>query len=177
MASTCSYLRDAASANALWIRRCKADFGVKVDPGVAEESGAGSVFAFYLLIMDELGPFLGPLKRKNLEYYSGLYQLVHDGKLGLLCLQWVPPPPRLGLQLPMTLQKFFSVSLAGLEIGEQKRRCTPPSRWYQAVYKVRESTLMCIHLGTRRNNITLCTESLSRLRTMLLNSSSRPLPA
>ena len=69
--------------------------------------------------------------------YSGLYQLVHDGKLGLLCLQWVPPPPRMGLQLPMTLQKFFSVSLAGLDIREQKRRCTPPSRWYQAVYKVR----------------------------------------
>ena len=137
LASTCSYLRDAACANALWIRRCKRDFGVKVDPGVAEENGTGSVFAFYLLILDELGPFLGPLKRKNLEYYSGLYQLVHDGKLGLLCLQWVPPPPRMGLQLPMTLQKFFSVSLAGLDIREQKRRCTPPSRWYQAVYKVK----------------------------------------
>ena len=82
--------------------------------------------------------------------YSGLYQLVHDGKLGLLCLQWVPPPPRMGLQLPMTLQKFFSVSLAGLDIREQKRRCTPPSRWYQAVYKVRRRI---IHLGTKRNSI------------------------
>ena len=50
-------------------RRCKHEFGVKVDPGVAEENGTGSVFAFYLLILDELGPFLGPLKRKNLEYY------------------------------------------------------------------------------------------------------------
>ena len=136
LASTCSYLRDAACANALWIRRCKEDFGVRVEPAVAEENGAGSVFAFYLLILDNLGPFLGPLKRKNLEYYSGLYQLVHDGKLGLLCLQWVPPPPRLGLQLPMNLQKFFSVSLSKLEIREQKKRSTPPSRWYQAVYKV-----------------------------------------
>ena len=136
LASTSSYFRDAACANALWIRRCKDDFGVKVDPAVAEENGAGSVYAFYLLILDNLGQFLGPLKRKNLEHYSGLYQLVHDGKLGVLCLQWVPPPPRLGLQLPMNLQKFFSVSLAELEIEDHKKRCTPPSRWYQAVYKV-----------------------------------------
>ena len=79
LASTCSYLRDAACANALWIRRCKRDFGVKVDPAVAEESGTGSVFAFYLLILDELGPFLGPLKRKNLEYYREVHLLRYLG--------------------------------------------------------------------------------------------------
>ena len=136
LASTCSYLRDTACANALWIRRCKNDFGIEVDPRVAEENGIGSVHAFYILILDNLGPFLGPLKRKNLEHYGGLYQLVHDGKLGLHCLQWVPPPPNLGLKLPMKLRPFLAISLGKSEVGEHMNMCTAQSLRYRVVYKV-----------------------------------------
>ena len=61
LAGTCSYIRDATYANVLWIRRCKKDFDIMVDPLVAEEAGRGSVWAFYSLILRRLGPFLGPL--------------------------------------------------------------------------------------------------------------------
>ena len=111
MVCTHPYLRNAACANPVWIKRCLDDFGVRVDRAVAEETGPCSVYAFYQLILRNSGPYLGPLQRSNLPQYSGLFQLVHDGGLGLVCLEWLPPPPKDGVRSPMRLIKFYSVTL------------------------------------------------------------------
>ena len=111
MVCTHPYLRNAACANTVWIKRCLDDFGVRVERAVAEETGPCSVYAFYQLILRNSGPYLGPLQRSNLPQYSGLYQLVHDGGLGLVCLEWLPPTPKDGVRAPMRLIKFYSVTL------------------------------------------------------------------
>ena len=127
------YLRDAACDNTVWIRRCLDDFAVRVDRAVAEEMGPCSVYAFYQLILRNSGPYLGPLQRSNLPQYSGLYQLVHDGGLGLVCLEWLPPTPKDGVRAPMRLIKFYSVALtrAAQRQPEGGGSCASPSAWYK----------------------------------------------
>ena len=132
------YLRYAACDNAVWIRRCLDDFAVRVDRAVAEEMGPCSVYAFYQLILRNSGPYLGPLQRNNLPHYSGLYQLVHDGGLGLVCLEWLPPPPKDGVRSPMRLIKFYSVALTRASQHQLERAalaaggsCVSPSAWYK----------------------------------------------
>lgn len=155
MVCTHPYLRNAACANTVWIRRCLDDFGVKVDRAVAEETGPCSVYAFYQLILRNSGPYLGPLQRSNLPQYSGLFQLVHDGGLGLVCLEWLPPPPKDGVRAPMRLIKFYSVTLArAAEHEVQPLRVEPaaaakaaagagcvasPSSWYRVDCAVLDS--------------------------------------
>ena len=108
LAGTCSYIRDATYTNVVWIRRCKKDFGIIIDPLVAEEAGRGSVWAFYSLLLHPFGSFLGPLREvrdvtigesqyrfsaissvsdpdESLIRYGSMFQLVHDGSLGLAC--------------------------------------------------------------------------------------------
>lgn len=125
MVCTHPYLRDAACANPVWIKRCLDDFGVRVDRAVAEETGPCSVYAFYQLILRNSGPYLGPLQRSNLPQYSGLFQLVHDGGLGLVCLEWLPPPPKDGVRSPMRLNQFYSVTLARASAQDQHGQPDP----------------------------------------------------
>ena len=155
MVCTHPYLRNAACANMVWIRRCLDDYGVKVDRAVAEETGPCSVYAFYQLILRNSGPYLGPLQRSNLPQYSGLFQLVHDGGLGLVCLEWLPPPPKDGVRSPMRLIQFYSVTLArAAEHEVQPLRVEPaaaakaaagagcvasPSSWYRVDCAVLDS--------------------------------------
>ena len=42
--------------------RCKKDFGIIVDSRVAENAGEGSISAFYTLLLQPFGRFLGPLR-------------------------------------------------------------------------------------------------------------------
>ena len=119
LAGTCSYIRDAAYDNIVWIRRCKKDFDMQIDPLVAKEAGRGSVWAFYSLILRKFGPFLGPLKQTSghseadghSNHHGAMFQLVHDGGLGLICYDWVPPRVSKGVQQPMSLLHYGSVTL------------------------------------------------------------------
>ena len=113
LAETSVYIRNAVYANITWIRRCKREFDIEVDPSKAEEAGEGSVCSFYLQILQPFGPFLGPLKITNVKkHYGGMFQLVHDGGLGLTCYEWVPPTVMKGVQNPMSLLKCCSVTVA-----------------------------------------------------------------
>ena len=112
-------IRDAAYDNIVWIRRCKKDFDMQIDPLVAKEAGRGSVWAFYSLILRKFGPFLGPLKQTSgpseadghSNHHGAMFQLVHDGGLGLICYDWVPPRVSKGVQQPMSLLHYGSVTL------------------------------------------------------------------
>ena len=133
LAETCTYFRDSVYANIMWIKRCKREFGIKIEPSVAEKAGKGSVFAFYRLILEHYGPFLGPLRHTNCRMrtsgidldpeleYGAMFQLVHDGQLGLVCYEWVPPASDMGVEQPMSLLRYSSVTIEKeLEVNQSR---------------------------------------------------------
>ncbi len=110
VAKTCTKMRSAAHLGTVWIRRCKRDFHLAVKSENSSTSDEeSSVRVFYQVVLHRLGRFLGPLSRPSLDYYSGLYQLVHDGRLGLVCYQWQPPSPGGGMDKPMRLRRMFRI--------------------------------------------------------------------
>ena len=47
----------------------------------------------------------------GISYHGAMFQLVHDGGLGLTCYDWVPPTVSKGVQHPMSLLYYGSVTL------------------------------------------------------------------
>jgi hypothetical protein len=120
ISATSKKLMFATKLETVWIRRCKYDYGFKVDGRGKEE---GAVKAFYQLILHQHGASLGLLHRTNFGSYSGIYQMVYNGHLGLLCLKWMLPYTASMFMGPMTMKKFFRVDVEKVD-GRFVKTCS-----------------------------------------------------